>query len=74
VALKANWGEPTEISRGVDECSNCRFFFRVKKLGEDRMVCRRFPPILMDLRAPAAVYFQPTTEKTDWCGEYDAIA
>lgn len=57
-------------------CENCRFWnMRGTEYGE----CRRSPPVLIDVDVPfqddnGLVSLWPTTNDTDWCGEYLSAA
>lgn len=61
----------------MEQCSDCRFHNSVKERDKSsgsqktRHYCRRFPPILMDLKdTDALLYLQPNVKPRDWCGEY----
>lgn len=53
-------------------CDYCRFW---NTRGKDYGECRRHPPVLMDVDVPfqddnGLVSVWPTTNFSDWCGEY----
>lgn len=58
--------------RRGDTCYTCRFWLGhgVRERGP-KGNCRRFPPVVTD-RAPAGSF--PTTNFTDWCGEWQRNA
>lgn len=60
------WVRRTEI------CYSCRFWLGggIRERGPKGQ-CRRFPPVVTD-RAPQGSF--PTTDSTDWCGEWQRLA
>lgn len=58
--------------RRGDNCYTCRFWLGhgVRERGP-KGNCRRFPPVVTD-RCPGGAF--PTTNFTDWCGEWQRHA
>lgn len=68
-------GESTvkPVERKEERCTNCTFWIQDDGDRQGRGDCRRLPPAVHSLGSDSYASVYPSTNKADWCGEFEAM-